>query len=144
MRLLPILALLLLPALAAQPQSPSQVPAAGPAQGQRDLKVERMEDDGAPAKSLRPPRSWAVVVGISQYPKLDPARQLRYTERDAQSIYTILISPEGGSFKAENVHVLTGAKATLAGLRREIGQWLPSVAQDGDRVLIYFAGHGFV
>ena len=71
-------------------------------------------------------------------------KQLRFAERDAQSIYTILISPEGGSFKAENVHVLTGAKATLASLRQEIDNWLPSVAQPDDRVLIYFAGHGFV
>ena len=42
------------------------------------------------------------------------------------------------------MHVLTGAKATLAGLRHEIDDWLPSVAKDDDRVLIYFAGHGFV
>jgi len=40
--------------------------------------------------------------------------------------------------------VLTNEKATLAGLRREIDTWLPSVAKDDDRVLIYFAGHGFM
>ena len=40
--------------------------------------------------------------------------------------------------------MLTGAKATLAGIRHEIDEWLPSVAKDDDRVLIYFAGHGFV
>ncbi len=40
--------------------------------------------------------------------------------------------------------MLTGAKATLANMRQEIGEWLPSVAKEGDRVLIYFAGHGFI
>src|SRR5262249_33245634 len=70
--------------------------------------------------------------------------QLQFAERDAQSIFTILISPEGGSFKTENVHMLTGAKATLAEMRHEIDEWLPSVAKEDDRVLIYFAGHGFV
>ena len=40
--------------------------------------------------------------------------------------------------------MLTGDKATLAAMRREIDTWLPSVAKDGDRVLIYFAGHGLV
>ncbi len=40
--------------------------------------------------------------------------------------------------------MLTGAKATLAAIRREIDTWLPSVAKDGDRVLVYFAGHGFM
>jgi tetratricopeptide (TPR) repeat protein len=111
---------------------------------QRDLRIERMEDVPAPPKTVTPPRSWAVVVGVSQYPKLAARQQLQFTERDAQSIYSILISPEGGAFKAENVHVLNGAKATLAALRHEIDEWLPSVAREQDRVLIYFAGHGFV
>ena len=85
-----------------------------------------------------------MIVGISHYKNLPEKLQLQYPERDAQSIYTILISPEGGNFKAENVHILTGDKATLAGLRREIDTWLPGVAKPGDRVLIYFAGHGFM
>jgi tetratricopeptide (TPR) repeat protein len=40
--------------------------------------------------------------------------------------------------------MLTNEKATLAALKREIDGWLPSVAKDGDRVLVYFAGHGFL
>src|SRR5207245_5543452 len=46
--------------------------------------------------------------------------------------------------KAENAHLLTGEEATLSSLRREINGWLPSIAQEDDRVLIYFAGHGFL
>jgi tetratricopeptide (TPR) repeat protein len=113
-------------------------------QGQRDLKIEKIEEPGAPPKQAVIPRSYAVIIGISGYKNLDEKWQLQYAERDAQSIYTIAISPEGGNFKQENVHVLEGAKATLANIRHEIGEWLPSVAKEGDRVLIYFAGHGFV
>ena len=40
--------------------------------------------------------------------------------------------------------MLTSEKATLAALRNEIDTWLPSVAKEDDRVLIYFAGHGFM
>ena len=117
-----------------------------PPDRQRDLKVERLDAGSAPAPapSKTPPRSYAVVIGVSHYPKLAEKFQLRFPERDAQSMHTALISPEGGSFKAENVKVLTGAGATLAALRREIGEWLPSVAREGDRVLVYFAGHGFL
>ena len=49
---------------------------------------------------------------------------------------------EGGQFPPENVHKLINENATLANLKYELETWLPSVAKDDDRVLIYFAGHG--
>lgn len=90
------------------------------------------------------PRSYALVVGISDYAKLPPRGQLKFPARDAAAVYTSLISPEGGQFPPENVHRLIGKQATLANLRKELEEWLPSVSKDGDRVVIYFAGHGFV
>ncbi|HLK68551.1 MAG TPA: tetratricopeptide repeat protein [Bryobacteraceae bacterium] len=131
----------------AQPQK--QPPQAPPKQGQRDLRLEKIENEGAEPPTPKvtipmPPRSYALVVGVSRYAKLPSKLQLPYAEADAQLMYTILISPEGGNFKAENVHVLTNEKATLANLRQEINGWLPSVAKEEDRVLIYFAGHGFL
>jgi tetratricopeptide (TPR) repeat protein len=129
--------LILLPALAQQPAATQQ----------RDLRVEK---DAGPvsipgqAQTVRIPRSYALVVGIANYRNLTAAQQLQFPERDADAIYSILISTEGGNFRAENVHKLVGAKATLAALRHELEEWLPSVAKDDDRVLIYFAGHGFV
>jgi tetratricopeptide (TPR) repeat protein len=115
-------------------------------QQERDLKVEREPAPEAEAKpaGVTIPRSYALVVGVAKYRNLPEKLQLQYSERDADSIYSILISPEGGNFRAENVRKLTGPKATLANLRRELEEWLPSVARDDDRVLIYFAGHGFV
>jgi tetratricopeptide (TPR) repeat protein len=116
-----------------------------PPQQKRDLTVEKLDADTARLpKAPVVPRSYAVIVGVSQYPKLTADQQLKFAERDAQSIFTILISPEGGNFKRENVEILTGNKATLANLRAKIDTWLPSVAKEDDRVLIYFAGHGFV
>lgn len=122
----------LLSVLLAQPQ---QQPRA------RDLKYE---EDKPAAPPVAIPRSYALVVGISNYKNLPAKAQLDFPERDAQSVYSILISPEGGNFRAENVHRLIGAKATLAGIRQELETWLPSVAKSDDRVLIYFAGHGFI
>ena len=118
----------------------AQTPPAG--NQQRDLKLEKIEPPKPPSNA--PAQSYAVIVGIAAYPKLPAKLQLHFPERDAQSIYTALISPEGGNFKAENVKVLTGAKASLAGIRQEVGTWLPSVAKGDDRVVIYFAGHGFI
>jgi tetratricopeptide (TPR) repeat protein len=115
-------------------------------QGQRDLKVEKdvSPEPAAKAGGVQIPRSYALVIGIAKYKNLSEQQQLHYSERDAEAIYSILISPEGGNFRAENVHTLIGSKATLAGIRKEMEEWLPSVAKENDRVLVYFAGHGFV
>jgi len=126
---------------------PQQPPKQEPSKQERDLRLEK---DGAPVsipgqpKPVRIPRSYALVVGIGNYQNLAAAQQLQFPERDAEAIYSILISTEGGNFRAENVHKVVGAKATLARLRHELEEWLPSVTKDDDRVLIYFAGHGFV
>lgn len=123
-------------------------------QKKRDLKLEKespVQEPSRPEQGLSSqpgqvviPRSYALVVGISNYKNLAPKHQLQFPSRDAESIYSILISPEGGNFRAENVHRLIGIKATLENLRQELEDWLPSVAKEDDRVLIYFAGHGFV
>lgn len=113
-------------------------------QTQRDLKIEKDVPLPSTAPAVAIPRSYALVIAIAKYPNLPASLQLQYAERDAESIYSILISPEGGNFRAENVHRLIGPKATLANVRRELEQWLPSAAKEPDRVLIYFAGHGFV
>jgi tetratricopeptide (TPR) repeat protein len=111
---------------------------------QRDLSVKDAPKAPSAPKTVTPPRSYAVVIGIAKYQNLTPQQNLQYSERDAESIYSILISPEGGAFPAQNVHRLVGAKATLANIRQELEEWLPSKAKEGDRVLVYFAGHGFL
>jgi len=90
------------------------------------------------------PRGYALIVGVSRYRNLDEPRQLKYPESDAEAIYRVLISQEGGAFQSQNVHLLLGAKATLANIRYELEEWLPTVAQPSDRVVVFFAGHGFV
>ena len=101
----------------------------------RDLRYEEDRPAVTPASI---PRGYALIVGVAGYKNLPASAQLEYSERDADAIYSVLISPEGGNFRAENVHRLTGAKATLANLKQELEGWLPSVAKEDDRGLIYF------
>jgi tetratricopeptide (TPR) repeat protein len=90
------------------------------------------------------PRGYALIVGISQYQHLDESKQLRFPESDADAFYRVLINHEGGAFPSENVRFLKGSQATLANIKDALETWLPSVAQPADRVVVYFAGHGFV
>jgi len=90
------------------------------------------------------PRGYALIVGIARYQNLEESKQLRFPESDADAMYRVLINHEGGAFPPENVHFLKGEQATLANIRYELEEWLPNVAQPSDRVVVYFAGHGFV
>lgn len=109
----------------------------------RDLVFDAPGADAA-AVPLTMPRGYALVVGVGEYRNLDESRQLLYSESDAEAMYRVLISPEGGQFPPENVRLLTGAQATLANIRQALEEWLPSVAAPADRVVVYFAGHGLV
>ena len=111
-------------------------------QAPRDLVLQK---PATPDRAAGPvPRGYALVVGVAQYQNLDASRQLEFPESDADAVHRVLISHEGGAFAPENVHVLKGRQATLANIRREFEEWLPSVATPADRVVVFFAGHGFV
>jgi tetratricopeptide (TPR) repeat protein len=112
----------------------------------RDLRLKK-ELETRPAidsQKLAIPRGYALIIGISRYRNLAEKFQLKYPEADAADMYTTFINPESGRFAAENVHRLLGPAATFANIRHELEDWLPSVSKPDDRVIIYFAGHGFV
>ncbi len=131
---------------ASTPPPAATAPAqAAPTQDQnRDLKFKKETTLPPGQMTVKIPRSYALVIGISKYENLPPEAQLEYPDRDAESVYTVLISAEGGQFPAENVHKLINENATAANIKKELETWLPSVTKDDDRVVIYFAGHGFV
>src|SRR5271169_6285831 len=108
--------------------------------GSRDLKpVHPPENAGSVVPGVVP-QSYALVIGIAHYANLPDSAQLHYPDRDAESIYTTLISQQGGQFPANHVHLLKGADASRANVLHELEDWLPSVIAPGDRVLVYFAG----
>jgi len=110
----------------------------------RDLTFKKTGPAQQSQTTVQIPRSYALVVGISNYAHLPQNAQLQFPDSDAESVYTVLISPEGGQFPAEKVHKLINGQATLENIRKELEVWLPSVTHPDDRVVVYFAGHGFV
>src|SRR5271157_3755509 len=125
--------------------APQSTPPSSVQQDQnRDLNFKKETTLPPGQVTVKIPRSYALVVGISKYKNLPAEAQLEFPDRDAESVYTVLISSEGGQFPAENVHKLINENATAANIKKELETWLPSVTKDDDRVVIYFAGHGFV
>ena len=123
-------------ALAAQTPPP-------PLQG-RDLKLEARPTVAPKPEQVTVPRGFGLIIGVGKYANLGPDLHLQYSEADAESIHDVLISKEGGNFAPEDVRKFVGRDATLENIRRAIEEWLPSVAKENDRVVIFFAGHGFL
>ncbi len=92
-------------------------------------------------KAQRNVDRWAVVIGISRYRELKPAKQLKYAAADAQAFYEFLRSEEGGAFPEDHVRLLLNERATLRAMKSALGTFLLNAAKD-DLVIIYFAGHG--
>ena len=80
--------------------------------------------------------SYALIIGIDKYENVRP---LNYAVKDAESIQDILVNtfnfPEG------NITLLKNEEATKQSIIQAFSD-ITTKAEDKDRVLIYFAGHG--
>lgn len=82
---------------------------------------------------------WALVVGISKF--ANPAYNLRYAAKDAQDFYNYLINEAG--FRKDHVLLLLNEKATQRNIEDAFGDnFLPSVSEPGDMVVVYVSTHG--
>ena len=80
--------------------------------------------------------SWALLIGINKYHN---ETHLNYAVADAERMHRLLT--ENLDFPANNVFMLLDEEATLINIRNEMKK-LYENANERDRVLIYFAGHG--
>lgn len=87
-------------------------------------------------------QTFALLVGISKYKH--PELSLQFAEADASVFGRLLQSPRGGGLPAENVLLLTDAKATTAAVRNGFQDFLKRRAGKNDTVVILIAGHGTV
>ncbi|MBK8564958.1 MAG: tetratricopeptide repeat protein [Saprospiraceae bacterium] len=84
----------------------------------------------------------ALVVGISEYADSGIV-DLRFAHRDAEIFAEYLHSAAGAGLSSENIRLLTNAQATLAAIDDGLN-WLLTTSKKGDRVIVYFSGHGDV
>jgi peptidoglycan/xylan/chitin deacetylase (PgdA/CDA1 family)/uncharacterized caspase-like protein len=105
---------------------------------------EPLEATAPPTPTAEPPpplyrESWAVVVGIDNYPKWP---KLQYAVNDANGVRDILLNKFG--FKPDHIITLLNEEATREKILSVLGDTLanPNKVQRDDRVFVFFAGHG--
>ena len=80
--------------------------------------------------------SYALIIGIDKYQNVKP---LNYAVKDAESIQDILVNTF--NFSEFNIKLLKNEEATKQNILKSFSD-ITKKADDRDRVLIYFAGHG--
>jgi uncharacterized caspase-like protein len=93
--------------------------------------------------ALLPGKTFALLVGISEYSRLPRDLWLQYPDADASTFARFLASPRGGAAPTAQVRVLTNAQATTKALREAFQNFLNTPGKD-DTVYILIAGHGTV
>jgi len=80
--------------------------------------------------------SYALIIGIDKY---ENVQHLNYAVKDAESIQDILVNTF--NFSESNIKLLKNQEATKQNILKSFSD-ITKKADDKDRVLIYFAGHG--
>jgi uncharacterized caspase-like protein len=89
-------------------------------------------------------KTWALLIGISEYRKLPHDLWLQYPDADAKAFEAFLASPRGGSVPAGQMLLLTNAQATTAAIREAFRSFLKDKPGRNDTVYVLIAGHGTV
>jgi uncharacterized caspase-like protein len=80
----------------------------------------------------------ALLIGIGRYQVAQPP--LQGPPNDVQAVHEMLVGSFG--FRADQIKELGDEKATAQGILDAIDQWLVDGTRSGDRVVLYYSGHG--
>jgi uncharacterized caspase-like protein len=102
----------------------------------RDIAPQRTPTRGG--VPIQAGESWAVVIGINDY-QHERVPKLRYAVNDARSVERALVRL---GFRPDRITTLLDGHATKARIEAVLGDDLREKVGTGDRVLVFFAGHG--
>jgi tetratricopeptide (TPR) repeat protein len=84
-----------------------------------------------------------LIIGINNYQDTT-FQPLKFAEKDARVLAQWLVNSRGGNWNPSDVQLMMGQQASTELIKSQIIQSCLSVADHGDLVLIYFAGHAFL
>ncbi|GCE28438.1 hypothetical protein KDA_39220 [Dictyobacter alpinus] len=89
------------------------------------------------------PRHIGLIIGMNQYQD-STFRPLQSAENDARALAQWLVNNKGGKWSPPDVQLVQGQHATRELIESLITQICLHKAEEGDSILLYFAGHAFV
>ena len=94
-----------------------------------------------PQKAL--PRHLGLIVGVNHYQDRT-FYPLQFAENDARALAQWLVNNKGGKWSPPDVQLVQGQHATRELIESLITQICIQKAEEGDSILLYFAGHTFI
>ncbi|KSV77640.1 caspase family protein [Sinorhizobium sp. Sb3] len=82
----------------------------------------------------------ALLIGVGSYPSLSPKFALKGPKNDLVAMQGLLTGKLG--FDPSSIRILKEEQATRSGILSAMNTWLVEATGPGDRVYIYFSGHG--
>ncbi len=101
--------------------------------------AQTSDKDSIPKKTYSG-ETYAIIIGISDYLEVP---DLQFADKDAKAFANYIKSKSGGSVDSVNIKIFLNEEATAINIG-DAFLWLSRICMSGDRVYIYFAGHGDV
>jgi len=108
-----------------------------------ESKGRRGEDEDDPDSRLAGGQTYALLVGVSSFQKLQKDLWLEFADRDAETFSTFLQTKRVGGVPAANIQLLLNEKATRANIRSGMTDFLNRAGKK-DTVIVLLATHGVV
>ena len=86
--------------------------------------------------------AYALIVGINNYKAKNKFIKLHHSIDDANAFKNFLNSNAGGNVPDSNIRMLTEDSATFSDVIYDGLRWLKTKTDSGDRIYLYFSGHG--
>jgi tetratricopeptide (TPR) repeat protein len=89
-----------------------------------------------------PGKTFALLIGISRYPKESPLPNLMYADADAKTFSTLLQTPRGGDIPSSQIKLLLNNEATRDGIDSAVRTFVNQAAGAQNTLILFVAAHG--
>ena len=88
-------------------------------------------------------KTYALLIGVSDYQKDPPVASLKYAHKDAEAMAELLKSPLGGELKEpDQLRLLTNQRATRAAIDEAMANFVAPHASPDNTLILFVAAHG--